>query len=275
MAGRVAILDGDVIAYMGAYGSKQTVEWDDGETTNDVDLDLMREIIDETVLQWTKLVKCDRAIVAQSCPDRVTFRSGVHPNYKKQRSPQAKPVNLTDAEKYIAERYEARSFRGLEGDDVMGIIATRRPNECVVVSTDKDMLTLPVRVCIIQARGPIEQSAKYHLKQDEADYNWMIQTVAGDPADNYLGAPGIGKTTARKMVAPMALDVMWRQVIIAYMDAWENRLRYRDRWINPGEPETEALMNARCARILRDGDYNDGKVRLWTPHGEGEWVSCK
>src|SRR5690242_1321620 len=104
MSKRVAVLDGDVIAYMAAYGSKQTVEWDDGETTNDVDLDLMREIVDETVLQWTAYVKCDRPIIAQSCPDRVTFRSGVHPNYKKQRSPQAKPVNLSDAEKYIAEK---------------------------------------------------------------------------------------------------------------------------------------------------------------------------
>lgn len=140
------------------------------------------------------------------------------------------------------------------------------------MSTDKDMLTLPVRVCIIPPHNKaLTEARKYKLTEAQANYNWMKQTIVGDSSDNYLGAPGIGATGAREALVEGAdLPTLWGCVLGAFAEAWDVRKRFHDKWVHPGDIEAEALMNARCARILRIGDYDSRKnrVRLWTPVGE-------
>ena len=88
------------------------------------------------------------------------------------------------------------------------------------------------------------------VTEEEANFNHLCQTLSGDRTDNYSGIPGCGPITAEKILKG---NETWAAVSDAYKRA--------------GLTEEDALANARCARICRDGDYTPktGQVRLWKP----------
>jgi DNA polymerase-1 len=156
----------------------------------------------------------------------------------------------------VEEVYKTQSFPGLEADDVMGILATRPGVNCVIVSQDKDMKTIPGSVW----NG--EELTTY--SEDEADYHHMLQTLTGDTADGYKGCPGVGKVKAEKILAACTVwedggktanvYPMWPAVGTAYEKA--------------GLTEADALQQARLARILRWSDWDrvNKQPILWSPN---------
>jgi len=73
-----------------------------------------------------------------------------------------------------------------------------------------------------------------------------------------------------------SLGALWLKVESTYYEQskdprWGQKFEANGRGMHPTDL---ALMNARLARILRDGDYDaEGqRVRLWTPHGEPDWL---
>ena len=80
----------------------------------------------------------------------------------------------------------------------------------------------------------------------------MLQTLTGDPADNYKGLQGVGKVNAEKIInKDMTYQEMWQAVLSAYREK--------------GFTEKDALIQARVARILRhyDYDYKRKSVIYW------------
>jgi DNA polymerase-1 len=115
----------------------------------------------------------------------------------------------------------------------------KNPNN-IIVSDDKDLLTIPTRVYRL---GEL-----HDVTVEQADYNWLKQTLTGDVADGYKGCPGIGDKSAAKL-----LEIpTWETVVKAYTKA--------------GLGQAEALVQARLARILRAEDYVDDAVILWSPN---------
>ena len=146
----------------------------------------------------------------------------------------------------------------MEGDDVMGILHTENSDTTVIVSSDKDMLTIPGRVYNPRHGEIVEVSL------NEANYNWLTQTLTGDSTDGYGGCPRVGKVKAAKALIPpddthheFYLRRNWQIVIDLY----------RNFYSDPDEAEDNALCQARLARILRCEDYDpdDGLIRLWHP----------
>jgi DNA polymerase-1 len=122
----------------------------------------------------------------------------------------------------------------------------------VIASVDKDMLTIP----------------GYHLRNGEiievsraqADRNFYTQVLVGDATDNYPGCPGYGPVTAEKKLAGWEKEIdLWREVVNAYV--MKGPFPDRER------AERHAITQARCARILRAGEYDlsTNTVRLWEP----------
>ena len=92
------------------------------------------------------------------------------------------------------------------------------------------------------------------VSQSQADRQLYEQILIGDPADGYKGCPKVGQVAARKLLASCHSETeMWRQVLEAYLKA--------------GLTEEYALQMARCARILRKGEYDISKQLpvLWEP----------
>lgn len=182
--------------------------------------------------------------------DRVTFRAMLWPSYKANRKKESKvagwPHLVTAVEALaVAAGWGVERLPNVEADDALGVLAV--PYEDVIASVDKDLLTVPGD----HFRG----GERITVAVWSANKAFFMQALTGDKSDNYPGCPGIGAVKAEQSLAKNVLDEqgMWRSVVAAYIKA--------------GQTEADALTQARCARILRPGEYDlaAGRPILWRP----------
>ncbi|MFN4278315.1 MAG: hypothetical protein ACK4FJ_18635 [Ferrovibrio sp.] len=267
MTKRTLLIDGDVLAYQKAASVEKAINWnadEDDAGENDVwtvsaDLDRARYEVDRWIAHWTDELEADQIAIALT--DDANFRKELLPSYKSNRKNSRKPVILRQVREYLVTQYGARIKPGLEGDDVLGILATNPklyPGEKIIVSIDKDMKTIPG---LLVNTGNDEGIVR--VSEAQADYWHLFQTLTGDQTDGYSGCPGVGPKKAAELldVGGMSLyanrehqlRALWEAIVAAY----EKR----------GLTEHEALVQARVARILRhsDFDYKAKRPILWTP----------
>ena len=173
--------------------------------------------------------------------DSKNFRKKIYPEYKGHRN-RKKPCGYKRVIRNLRIEYNVIIMPELEADDAMGIYATQHPGN-VIVSPDKDMKQIAGKLYDLETSKDItaEEGAKWHL----------IQTLAGDQTDGYSGVPGIGVKRAETLFNKEGYS--WSTVVKAFEDK--------------GLTETDALTNARLARILTIDDYDTKRQepKLWTP----------
>lgn len=260
------LIDADFVLFRACAAAKREHIWDNdaGQKVHTISAsyDEARSKFDEAVASYMRALSADEAILIFSGDQN--FRRGVWPLYKSNRAESMKPpCYWSIIEDHTKEGiYRTVSEACLEGDDYIGILATR-PSKTrrVIVSEDKDMQTLPnVEIWrTVEGRAQIVQT-----DEDSADHFWRIQTLMGDTTDGYHGCPGIGKVSAEKVLAKPGDP--WGNIVQAYVDA----CRKKPEALLKADIETAedlALVNARLARILRHTDW-DGENRLpilWSP----------
>jgi DNA polymerase-1 len=233
------LIDGDIVAYKATVSAETPINWGDGLWTlhcyeQDVALRL-----DEQIDKLVNEAPVQDCVVALS--DKENYRKELAPYYKANRTNTRKPMLLQWAREYIQSKYNTIIYRRLEADDVLGILGTAN-TDTIIWSEDKDLRTVPAKHWI---DGDVVE-----ISEEEADYNFLTQTLVGDATDNYKGCPSVGYKTAEK--------------ILEFGDGWGAVVRA---FISKGLSEEVALENARLARILRNGEYDTdtGEVKLWTP----------
>ena len=247
---RVAVIDADIILYKACRVAEEEVNWGDDQWVLWSDLNKVKTIIDDQVGLIVEEMKAARSILCFS--DTKNYRKEINPEYKANRRGGRKPLCFTEALQYCKDTYHFRQFTSLEADDVIGIIATTDNllNEYVIVSEDKDLLTVP------GLHWNLKTKEIFSLSEKEADFNFFSQTLTGDTVDNYKGCPSVGKVTAEKLLrsATTKKEDLWETVVTRYEKA--------------GLTEEDAILNARMARILRKCEYNrtTEEVKLWSPH---------
>jgi DNA polymerase-1 len=178
------------------------------------------------------------------------FRRELEPTYKGNRKGKRKPLGYIVVREWLYERHPDRvvSQETLEADDYLGILATT-PNapKRIIVSEDKDLKTIPGALYRL---GTLQE-----IGVDEAEYNWLFQTLMGDPADGYKGCPGIGEVKAKAILGKPG-------------SRWEN---VRQAFLKAGLTDDDAVLQARLARILRHSDWDseNKQPRLWCPGNQG------
>jgi len=177
-----------------------------------------------------------------------TFRHEIFPEYKLNRIGKRKPLALKSIIKKIKNEYESAAYPNLEGDDVLGLLATNgQYKNPIIVSVDKDMKTIPCKL--------IQEDEILHITEKKADRHWFEMSLAGDSGDGIAGLKGMGMVTASKTLAntPDTRDALWSKV--------------QETYTKKGYSIADAILNARLTRILREGDYNysTGEVKLWQP----------
>jgi DNA polymerase-1 len=274
-----ALIDADVICYKASAVAQSNVDWDDGEgPTPLVSPAIAKGVAESLVQTWAKVAGCKEILCVFSDRDQSwTFRQGVYSPYKQNRIDMERPELHDMVRLHIMEKFDHFKLPGLEGDDTMGLLATGEGGgKFVIVSIDKDMATVPVKQINPDDKAPIVRK----INAFEADYNWMTQALVGDSVDNYKGCPNVGPVKAKNLLAGARnLHAMYSRVEEAFIKA--NMSQKNDPFFIIGEqkisPAVLALMNARVARILRDGDYNRkrNEVKLWEPTGWGDdtWTS--
>lgn len=248
MANSCLLIDGDIYIYRACAATEKLVNFDGDNCFMLGSLSEAKEIFAETINSFLEDFKTKEYIIALS--DKENFRKDILPTYKANRKNKPKPVQYNFLREWVEENYKVMCRPRLEGDDILGILATspviiKNPNK-IIISLDKDMKTLPARY---YDSGKEERK---RITEQEANYNHMLQTLTGDTADNYKGLQGVGKVNAEKIInKDMTYQEMWQAVLSAYKEK--------------GFTEKDALIQARVARILRyhDYDYKRKSVIYW------------
>jgi hypothetical protein len=269
---RALLIDADIPLYRIAHSHQENFPWD--EDTWSVHGDLRGA--KDAYLQWLELLK--KTLNAQGVrlllsDTAANWRHSVYPDYKGNRAAWAqkqkqqtwesfaapvlppkpgpqRPILHRPIREWIVAELEGEVAPTLEGDDLCGLASTIGPKidppgwERIIVSSDKDLKTIPGLLY-----NPDSPEDIVTVTEEEADYYHLLQTLMGDRTDNYPGCPGLGDIKARKLLDKKGAT--WQTVVDAYCSA--------------GLTEEDALVQARVARVLRDGEYENGEVKLWTP----------
>jgi DNA polymerase-1 len=176
------------------------------------------------------------------------FRKDLYPEYKAHRKKVRKPAGYAALKEMLGNKYPCIVENGLEADDLIGMAHTRamaKGISSLMISIDKDFKTVPGWLY-----NPDNDAFQLTAPAD-ADRNWLLQTMIGDKADGYPGLEGVGPVGAQKLLD--RYGATWKTV----QDAFEGN----------GFTKDYAVMQARMARILRDGEYDFSKkeVKLWQP----------
>jgi DNA polymerase-1 len=179
--------------------------------------------------------------------DTPNFRLAIDPSYKASRQEKRKPLCYAALRQEADDTYSTQAFPGLEADDVMGILATKPGANCIIVSQDKDLRTVPGRIWTGDELLTVtaEEARVWHL----------TQTLTGDAVDGFKGCPGMGPVGAKKLLDACADNNVpaWPAIVAAYE--------------KKGLTEEDALRNARLAHILQWSTWDRANKRplLWHP----------
>jgi DNA polymerase-1 len=258
---RTLLVDADIFAFVASSGTEGVFYFNgkDHPPAVDENLEAALAVAERDIEAVANKLKADKVIVCLTDDVDLTtgeinnFRVGVYPKYKSGRLGVRRPSTLRRVKDFYAEKYECYQRPGLEADDCMGILSTSKKlvdGEKIIVSTDKDMQTIPGLLF-----NPKKDKKPRKVSELDADRYFMQQTITGDSTDGYPGCRGLGpkcQAVADLQTASTA-GAMWEIVVAAF--------------VSKGFTVEDALVQARCARILRatDWDFAARKPRLWTP----------
>jgi DNA polymerase-1 len=243
MKKRTAVIDADMVVYRAGFASEQEIKWEDDIWTLHSSEADMKVIVNDMVEYAVDQTKASDYLMVFS--DKRNFRYDIFPEYKANRKGKRKPLGLASITDWAFNNHNGVRKNNLEADDVIGMMCCGR-EDMVAVSGDKDFGTLNCEwFNFLKAETSL-------TTLEEANYNHMVQTLSGDSVDGFSGAKGIGPKTAMKLLDKHGAT--WNTVLDAYADK--------------GQPEEDALMNARLSYILRSPkEYNEkeGEIKLWNP----------
>jgi DNA polymerase I len=240
------LIDGDLLLFKATVAAEFESNPEGDLWFLSTNLEKARDMWDSQIKSITDALKTDDLVVVLS--GAKDFRRELEPTYKGNRKGKRKPLGYKVMQEWLYERHPGVvvSQEALEGDDYLGILATTpgAPDR-IIVSEDKDLKTIP---------GKLYRMGTLHIiNEDEADRNWLYQTLMGDASDGYKGCPGIGEVKAAAILSKPG-------------DRWEN---VRQAFLKAGLTDDDAILQARLARILRHSDWDSEtkQPRLWTPRG--------
>lgn len=285
---RTLLIDGDTFVFTAASAQEYETKWSDWLWTLHADMQAGLHQLDDMIAGIVEGLQADKVIVALT--DTLNWRKLVLPSYKFNRVAKRKPVIYAPLREHVQQNYETYMRPTLEGDDVLGILATRiAPDlgERIIVSIDKDFQSIPCRLynygkaqkAMLDFPELTHEECLQSITVEQADRFHMLQTLAGDVTDGYPGCPGVGMVNAERLLdAGLVLEphdhvmksgprkgeaeVKWEPGVAG--TPWEVVCSV---YARAGLSEEVALQNARVARICRASDYrfHEQEVKLWLP----------
>ena len=241
-------IDGDMLLYRAAFAAEKEIKWEDDIFTVHADFSDLKDayiMVADYISESLDAYEENGDEITMGFSDRYTFRHELNLLYKAHRRDKRSPLGINDLREWVCDEWKSIRVDRLEADDVLGIIGSADPHGSIIVSGDKDFATVPCTWYNF-LKGETRRITK-----EEADFQHLVQTLAGDATDGYFGVPRVGLKTAEKILNAEGAE--WQTVVNAYEKAFMD--------------EEDALLNARMAFILRDGYYNKKtkEITLWTP----------
>lgn len=223
-----AILDGDILCYRAAF-------WADQEG-----IDSLEERITHDVQAWTP-VGVNKVFVGLSCSRKDNYRRKFWEPYKAHRDVKRQTPECMDYALELIRNFPIVEIPHLEADDIMGMGASS--GKSIAVTIDKDLRSVPG-----WHWNPIKEQAPVEVDEYTADLNFHKQWLTGDTTDNIPGIWRFGPAKAEKWLKYVH-PRNWTAAVIAAYD--QSKKQDGSRYTLD-----EAMIMARCVRILRDGEYD-------------------
>lgn len=260
------VVDGDILLFRSCAAVEKEAVFDRTHILYS-DFEDAKCVLEEMVHELEEQANTDDIVFALS--DKENWRRNIFKEYKGNRKGSRKPLCYYDLEEYAKSHWDNITLKGLEADDVMGIMCSRENH--AIWSLDKDLMQIPGLHLI--------DDEIVEVTKEDGDRFHLYQTLVGDVTDNYGGCPGIG---------PVVANAFLDEPYVVFQETKElksgkNKGELRTQWAKQptdnvwegivslfnkaGLTEQDALIQARVARILRDGEYDFEKerVRLWKP----------
>jgi len=199
-----ALVDGDVIVYKSAF-SKRSVTPEDAEGVVD-------EVMDYIIGQTVVFPHGNNFFCWITGKNNFRHRIAKTRDYKGNRRNSEKPVHYTHVREYLKERWGAQVTEGCEADDAISIEAYKGDLEStVIVSVDKDMLTVPC--------WNFNFTSGIWTKKTEWESLLFFyeQILTGDRVDAIQGLYGIGPVKAREILGDATTEEdLFKRCLDAY-----------------------------------------------------------
>lgn len=293
------LLDGDFLIFSALSAAEEEVCWGDEDVwTLECDHKKARAILQSTIKgireRLKEFNKAELVMVFSTPDGNDNWRKSVLPTYKANRKGKRKPVGYKEfLQECMNDSQYLQTFQwnGLEGDDVIGILATKPDiigvDEAIPVSCDKDFKTIPGRFYHLTVNKILEHTT------EEADLWHLYQTCKGDATDGYGGIPGVGEQVDGTPLMDWLKSPSFFYQDVKVMKSGPRKGQEVPFWTSMPPEEAECrfehgltvwdcvaslarrqgmssedlLAQARVARILRaeDFDWETKKPILWEP----------
>lgn len=235
------LIDGDLFAFQAVTNCIVEERVNEEEWTYSVNVKDAAADFDARVTEWQDKFRTKSVLIALG--GLSYFRRKIMPLYKRNRDGKKKPLGYLATVAEIKAKWPWMQIDSLEADDVVGL---SHSGNTVAISDDKDFRQLPGWLYVPRTGEDVM------ISDWSADEFHMTQTLTGDQADGYPGCPGVGPVSAKKILAGCkSRKEMWAAVVACFADH--------------GFKKSDAICNARVARILRPGEYSKAKLKLWEP----------
>jgi DNA polymerase-1 len=235
-----------MLLYQTVASCEVEIEWCPDIITTHLPIKEAQLMFNDLLDTKKRQAQCERFTLCWTADQN--FRKDIEATYKGNRAGnhRRKPVGYLAIRRWAEQQFPSECWHRLEADDVLGILGTRFVDECVIWSGDKDLNQIP-------GFHLTNEGETTYILQNQADVYFYRQVLTGDSTDGYPGCPGVGPKTAEKLISYEGFDetTAWRTVTEQYK--------------KKGLSATEALKQARLARILRDTEYTFDEIQLWTP----------
>lgn len=220
-----------------------------------------------TLLKIHDVLKPDYVIATRDLPGK-TVRHEAFEAYKAKRAEveQDLVTQLIQAPK-IFDAFGVPTYckEGYEADDMLGTIvhqlSTRRDIETIIATGDSDTLQLvSPRVKVFMLRTGISDTVIYTEEEVRAKYGFgpelMIdyKGIVGDTSDNIPGVPGVGETSAKKLIAAYGdLARIYAAIKMKGVDAVASETGVRKQYVERvADNEAQAMFSKQLATIHHD-----------------------
>lgn len=244
-----ALIDGDILCYRLGFATQSS----DG--TDVLSEPLVRYRVDEFLsdLLVFDLPDCADYEGYLSTDSSSNFRVplAVTVPYKGQRIAE-KPKNHGVIQKYLLTEWGFHDILGQEADDSLAQEQTKLGDNSIIVSIDKDMLQVPGWHYNFVRRERI------YVTPDTGFYNFCIQMLTGDRADNIVGIRGIGPVKAARCLAEADNDYLrLKAVSDVYRQNGDDLLRhFRENasllWLRRQTDGSPELIDTMIERLNED-----------------------
>lgn len=238
------LIDGDILIFQVASSAEVATEFEEDLWVLWADAKEARNAVDNAIEAILTMTGCDNYIFCLTGANN--FRYKVSDTYKSNRTGKRKPMLLKHLREYTKDKHDARCLDTLEGDDIIGILATGGDKDKMVIySADKDLKTIEG----VHYDGGLMTE----ITLDEANKFFYTQVLTGDTTDGYKGCPQVGAVGAAKLLADCTTELeLWAAVVAAYE--------------KKGLTAEDAIVQARQAYILKAKNLNQhGSVVMWQP----------